>query len=57
MRAQAKSGLAYLETALRAPRDSGWQQAGFDSFAYRLAHLALPRPLILTTIAALFYLV
>ena len=57
MRAQAKSGLAYLETALRAPRDSGWQQAGFDSFAYRLAHLALPRPLILTVVAALFYLV
>ena len=56
MRAQAKSGLAYLETA-RAPRDSGWQQAGFDSFAYRLAHLALPRPLILTAVAALFYLV
>ena len=57
MRAHAKSGLAYLETALRAPRDSGWQQAGFDSFAYRLAHLALPRPLTLAAIAALFYLV
>ena len=56
MRAQAKSGLAYLETGFRAPRDSGWQQAGFDSFAYRLAHLALPRPLMLTAIAALFYL-
>lgn len=57
MRAQAKSGLAYLEMALRAPRDSGWQQAGFDSFAYRLAHLALPRPLTLAAIATLFYLV
>jgi len=57
MRAQAKSGLAYLEIDRRAPRDSGWQQAGFDSFAYRLAHLALPRPLILGAIAALFYLV
>ena len=56
MRAQAKSGLAYLETALRAPRDSGWQQAGFDSFAYRLAHLALPRPLILAAVAVFFYL-
>lgn len=57
MRAQAKSGLAYLETALKAPRDSGWQQAGFDSFAYRLAHLALPRPLTLAAIVTLFYLV
>jgi hypothetical protein len=57
MRAQAKSSLAYLETALRAPRDSGWQQAGFDSFAYRLAHLALPRPLTLVAVTALFYLV
>lgn len=56
MRAQAKSGLAYLETGLRAPRDGGWQQAGLKSFAYRLAHLALPRLLILTTVAALFYL-
>ena len=57
MRAQAKSGLAYLEIDHRAPRDSGWQQAGFDSFAYRLAHLAFPRPLMLAAIAALFYLV
>jgi len=56
MRAFAKNGLAYPETGFRAQRNSGWQQAGFDSFAYRLAHLALPRPLILTAIAALFYL-
>ena len=57
MSAHAKSGLVYLEAGFRAPRDSGWQQAGFNSFPYRLAHLALPRPLILTAIAALFYLV
>jgi len=48
MRAQAKSGPAYLEIDHLAP---------FDSFAYRLAHLALPRPLMLAAIAALFYLV
>lgn len=57
MSVQTKSGLAYSEAGFRAPRDSGWSQAGFDSFAYRLAHLALPRPLILAAIAVLFYLV
>ncbi len=56
MRAQAKSGLAYLETALRAPRDSGWQQAGFDSFAYRLAHLSVSRSVTVVAVALLLYL-
>lgn len=57
MRALAKSGLAYPETGFRAPRDNGWSQAGLNSFAYRLAHLVLPRPLMISAIAALFYLV
>lgn len=56
MRAPSKSGLAYLEAGFRAPRNSGWPQAGLKSFAYRLAHLALPRPLMISAVAALFYL-
>jgi hypothetical protein len=34
----------------------GWRQAGFVSFAYRLAHLRTPRTLIMGAIAALFIL-
>jgi len=32
-----------------------WLQAGFISFAYRLAHLTLPRSLTILSISALFY--
>jgi len=35
---------------------TGWLQAGFSSFAYRLAHLALPRPLSVLGVFVLFYL-
>ena len=34
----------------------GWRQAGFLSFAYRLAHLSAPRTLIIGAMAALFIL-
>jgi hypothetical protein len=30
-------------------------QAGFSSFAYRLAHLALPRPVATAAAVVLFY--
>ena len=33
-----------------------WLQAGFTSFAYRLAHLTLPRSAAILSISALFYL-
>lgn len=33
-----------------------WQQAGFSSFAYRLAHLRIWRELLIPLVAALFYL-
>jgi hypothetical protein len=56
MRAPNQGGLAYPETGLRAQRHSGWPQAGLKSFAYRLAHLALPRALTICAVAALFYL-
>ena len=34
----------------------GWLQAGFGSFAYRLAHLRLPRATLVSALAALFFL-
>lgn len=34
----------------------GWLQAGLDSFAYRLAHLRAPRPLLVLGAALLFYI-
>ena len=56
MRVPNEGGLAYPEAGFRAQRHSGWPQAGLKSFAYRLAHLALPRPLTIAAVAALFYL-
>ena len=32
----------------------GWLQAGFSSFAYRLAHLSAPRPAVIGTLFLLF---
>jgi hypothetical protein len=55
MRARS-GGFAYLETSSLAQRNSGWPQAGLKSFAYRLAHLAFPRPLTVAAVATLFYL-
>lgn len=34
-----------------------WSQAGFSSFAYRLAHLSPPRPVSVLGVVLLFYLV
>lgn len=36
---------------------SRWSQAGFSSFAYRLAHLSPPRPVSVLGAVLLFYLV
>jgi hypothetical protein len=35
----------------------GWLQAGFGSFAYRLAHLRAHRPAALGALAVLFFFV
>jgi hypothetical protein len=34
----------------------GWRQAGLSSFAYRLAHLTLPRPMAVAGVFLMFYL-
>jgi hypothetical protein len=57
MRIRNEGGLAYSEAGFREQRHSRWLQAGLNSSAYRLAHLAWPRPLTLAAVTALFYLV
>ncbi|MEO8758033.1 MAG: hypothetical protein ABI398_09835 [Devosia sp.] len=34
----------------------GWLQAGFGSFAYRLAHLRASRPTVIGALSLLFFL-
>jgi hypothetical protein len=56
MRASPGRRVEYpIETAARGMRVQ-WLQAGFTGFAYRLAHLTLHRPVVLLSIASLFYL-
>ncbi len=43
-------GVARLHEYLRL----GWLQAGFSSFAYRLAHFRAPRPVLIGVLAAIF---
>ena len=50
-------GVAYLSSDTSAPISTGWQQAGFVSFAYRLAHLTVPRGRLLAVLFTLFYFV
>jgi len=35
---------------------SGWMQAGFSSFAYRLAHLRAPRLAVVSVLSVVFLL-
>jgi hypothetical protein len=39
--------------AIEYPR-LGWRQAGFVSFAYRLAHLCAPRSIVIASLALAF---
>ena len=39
-----------------SPLSTGWLQAGFSSFAYRLAHLTVPRAIAVFGAGLLFYL-
>lgn len=55
MRGVAGRGYAYQSTGL-LPTSDGWPRAGFSSFAYRLAHLSLPRPFLICGVSLAFYL-
>jgi hypothetical protein len=48
MRAQPASAFEFLRL--------GWLQAGFCSFAYRLAHLRASRPALVGSLAFAFFL-
>ena len=41
--------------ALEYPRH-GWPQAGFKSFAYRLAHLRAPQAALVSALSVIFFL-
>jgi hypothetical protein len=51
--------LRFEPSAARAFEYSGlgWLQAGFGSFAYRLAHLCVPRATLVSALAMLFFIV
>jgi hypothetical protein len=53
MRATSRRVVAYPSAEPLRPSHR-WLQAGFSSFAYRLAHLAIARPLA-TAAAVLFF--
>jgi len=55
-----RAGFRYRSEHISSPQTEAsaieWQQAGLTSFAYRLAHVALPRPLAIIGTLLLFYL-
>jgi len=48
-RIEPLSGHAFVSSGL------GWLQAGFSSFAYRLAHLRLAAPLMVGALSLIFF--
>ena len=57
MRAARDHSIAYQTAPFGSPLSDTWKQAGIFSFAYRLAHLSMPRLGALTLVSAFFYLV
>ena len=47
--------IAYVSSSHAPPNADKWQQAGFSSIAYRLAHFSASRTLVLGFISAIFY--
>lgn len=56
MRVVSASSIAYRGGETRPVQTFGWLQAGFFGFAYRLAHLSLPRPLVMAALTVFFYI-
>ena len=54
MRALSARSIAFREAGIA--QFFRWLQAGFSSFAYRLAHLTLSRALIVCVLGSLLYL-
>jgi len=55
MRAGLRRSSEYFDATDVPPFAIGWLQAGFSSFAYRLAHLIVPRPVAIIGVGVLFY--
>lgn len=49
--------VAYRSDEAAISVDHRWLQAGFSSFAYRLAHLTVPRAPLSAALLAIFYLI
>lgn len=56
MRVRPGSSVAYLATG-NTRESFWWQQAGLTGFAYRLAHLSAPRPVVLGALSLGFFLI
>jgi len=56
MRASLPSRTEPLSAVVNEHSRLGWLQAGFSSFAYRLAHLRVPRFALLGVMSVLFLL-
>lgn len=54
MRAEAASRIEPVSEGVFEYLVMGWRQAGFGSFAYRLAHLTAPRPAIVLALSLIF---
>jgi len=55
MRAGLRRSSEYFDVTDAPPFAIGWLQAGFSSFAYRLAHLIVPHPVAIIGVGVLFY--
>lgn len=56
MRAASASRVSVGPTPAMGLSRSGWLQAGFSSFAYRLAHLRASRLTLTGTLSLIFFL-
>lgn len=56
MRAASDRRFAYQSVGQGARQNTEWLQAGISSFAYRLAHLALPRPALVAGLSVALFL-
>ncbi|VAW13626.1 hypothetical protein MNBD_ALPHA11-1221 [hydrothermal vent metagenome] len=57
MRKLSAGRVEYQATSFFRILTTRWMQAGVFSFAYRLAHLSVPRPGVLFSLSLMFYLV
>lgn len=57
MQPVVRHSIAYQSNELQDHLEDGWLQAGFNSFAYRLAHFEVTRAVLVSVLASIFYIV